>query len=160
MRIAIAAVGRLKAGPETDLCRRYLERARKTGSGLGLKGFDVHEVPEGAGATTALRQKAEAEALTSCLPARAETIVLDERGDLVDSAEFAALLRKRADAGLQDLVLVIGGPDGLGEGLRNGASRSIALGRMTWPHQIARVLLAEQLYRATTLLAGHPYHRA
>ena len=160
MRIAIAAVGRLKAGPETELCRRYLDRARKTGSGLGLKGFDVHEVPEGAGATAALRQKSEADALMLSLPARAETIVLDERGDLLDSAEFAAHLRKRADAGLQDLAIVIGGPDGLGEGVRQGASRLIAFGRMTWPHQIVRVLLAEQLYRATTLLAGHPYHRA
>ena len=160
MRIAIAAVGRLKAGPETDLCRRYLDRARKTGSSLGLKGFDVHEVPEGAGATVALRQKAEAEALATHLPPRVETIVLDERGDLLDSPEFAALLRKRADAGLQDLAILIGGPDGIGEELRQAASRTIALGRMTWPHQIARVLLAEQLYRATTLLAGHPYHRA
>ncbi len=160
MRIAIAAVGRLKAGPETELCRRYLDRARKTGSGLGLKGFEVYEVPEGAGATAALRQKAEGEALLSHLPVRAETIVLDERGDLLDSAEFAAHLRKRADAGIQDLAILIGGPDGLGEAVRQGASRVIAFGRMTWPHQIVRILLAEQLYRATTLLAGHPYHRA
>lgn len=160
MRIAIAAVGRLKAGPETELCRRYLDRARKTGSGLGLRGFDVHEVPEGVGATATLRQKAEGEALLSHLPARAETIVLDERGDLLDSAEFAAHLRKRADSGIQDLAILIGGPDGLGQAVRQGASRVIAFGRMTWPHQIVRILLAEQLYRATTLLAGHPYHRA
>lgn len=160
MRIAIAAVGRLKAGPETELCRRYLERARKTGGGLGLKGFDVYETPEGAAATVALRQKAEAEGLLAQLPPRAEILALDEGGELLDSAAFADHLRKRADAGTQDLAILIGGPDGIAEAVRQAAGRTIAFGRMTWPHQIVRVLLAEQLYRATTLLAGHPYHRA
>jgi 23S rRNA (pseudouridine1915-N3)-methyltransferase len=160
MRIAIAAVGRLKAGPETELCRRYLDRARKTGASLGLKGFDVHEIAEGAGGNAALRQKAEAEGLLAGLAPRAEIVALDERGDLLDSAEFAAHLRKRADAGTQDLAVLIGGPDGLSDQLRGEASRLIAFGRMTWPHQMVRVLLAEQLYRATTLLAGYPYHRA
>lgn len=160
MRIAIAAVGRLKAGPERELCHRYLERARKVGNGVGLKGFEVHEVPEGLGATAALRQKAEADALSATLSPRVEIVALDEGGELLDSAAFADHLRKRADAGTQDLAILIGGPDGLGETVRRAAARTIAFGRMTWPHQIARMLLAEQLYRATTLLAGHPYHRA
>ena len=159
MEISIVAVGRLKAGPERDLCARYLDRARKGGKALGFRGFAVQEIPESRAARSADRIAAETASIMTLLPG-GRTICLDECGELLDSGAFAADLSRASSNGISRIVFVLGGPDGLGDRLKSRADRQFSLGRLTWPHQIARILLAEQLYRATTILSGHPYHRA
>lgn len=160
MDVVIVAVGRLKAGPESELCARYLERARGAGRELGLGGFSVRELPEARAPRAEERKAREGEALLQALAGADRIACLDPAGDSLDSEQFAQLLRQAADAGRRRLAFVIGGADGLAEPVLAGADRRIAFGRLTWPHQIARLLLAEQLYRAATILSGHPYHRA
>jgi 23S rRNA (pseudouridine1915-N3)-methyltransferase len=157
MEISILAVGRLKSGPESELCARYLERARKTGRGLGFRGFAVHEVPESHAARTAERIGHEAGVLLHACPRGGRTLCLDSEGDLIDSEGFAAGL---SAASTPHTTFLIGGPDGLSDKVKASADRLISFGRVTWPHQIVRILLAEQLYRTMTILSGHPYHRA
>ncbi len=158
MRITIAAVGRLKAGPERDLAERYLDRINKAGRALSLS-VAVREVPESRAATAPARKDQEAAAIRAALPAAAVVVALDEHGDALDSRAFAAKLANWRDAGAADLVFVIGGADGLGDDLLKAAAARMAFGRLTWPHQLVRLLLAEQVYRAVTILSGHPYHR-
>lgn len=159
MQVAILAVGRLKAGPESELCERYLDRARKSGRPLGFRGFEVQELAEARAARAADRIAAEAAALQAAW--RGGTMVcLDAEGDLADSAGFAAALQDAAATGTARTTFVIGGPDGLAGELLAASDRRLSFGRLTWPHQIVRLLLAEQIYRAMTILAGHPYHRA
>jgi 23S rRNA (pseudouridine1915-N3)-methyltransferase len=160
MDVSVLAVGRLKAGPESELCTSYLERAQAAGRGLGLRGFQVKEFPESRAARTADRIAQEEEALVAALERGGRSICLDERGDLVDSETFAAEIGRAAAAAAPRIAFVIGGPDGLGDRVRGLSDRRISFGRVTWPHRLVRVLLAEQLYRATTILSGHPYHRA
>ena len=150
----------MKAGPERELCDRYFERARKAGSKLGLRGFLVDELQEARAARAQDRVAAEETALLSRLREADRVIALDAGGDLVDSDAFAKDLAKGAAGSVARTIFLIGGPDGLGRRLLDRSCRRLSLGRMTWPHQIARILLAEQLYRATTILSGHPYHRA
>jgi 23S rRNA (pseudouridine1915-N3)-methyltransferase len=159
MEIAILAVGRMKAGPESDLFTRYLERSRKAGGKLGLKGFSVHEVPESRAGRAAERLAQEEGALIGRLPPVGRTICLDAAGELIDSEGFAEGLRSDAAAGVPRSVFVIGGADGLGGKALSLADRRLSFGRMTLPHQLVRILVAEQLYRAVTMLSGHPYHR-
>lgn len=160
MDVVIEAVGRLKAGPERELCGRYLERARKSGRSLGLRGFIVEEVTESRATRAKDRIAEEGRTLANHLQKDDRIVCLSADGDLTDSDAFAALLAKDAERAVARTVFVIGGADGLGDGLRARADRTMSFGRMTWPHQLARILLAEQLYRATTILSGHPYHRA
>ncbi|MDR3375787.1 MAG: 23S rRNA (pseudouridine(1915)-N(3))-methyltransferase RlmH [Ancalomicrobiaceae bacterium] len=160
MRILIAAVGRLKAGPERDLADRYLDRAVKTGRPLGLNRLDVREISEGRAVRPDDRKAEEAAELLALIPADAEVVVLDEGGRSTTSEGFADFIASARDRGVADLVFAIGGPDGHGPALKARAKSTLAFGAMTWPHQIVRVLLAEQIYRATTILSGHPYHRA
>jgi 23S rRNA (pseudouridine1915-N3)-methyltransferase len=160
MDVTIAAVGRLKAGPERELCERYLERARKCGKALGLRSFTVEETAESRAARPKDRIAEEERGLLSRLRPDDLLVCLDVEGTLTDSNAFAASLAKDATRAAPRVVFVVGGADGLGDGLRARAARTMSFGRMTWPHQIARILLAEQLYRATTILSGHPYHRA
>jgi len=155
MRIQVAAVGRLKAGPELDLWTDYTARFRKTGKALGLPEIELTEVEDrlGKGMT------AEGDLLGRVLPKTAYVVALDERGQMLTSPEFAALLAGRRDSA-QDLSFVIGGADGIDPVLRDRADLLISFGKMVWPHMLVRVMLAEQLYRAATILAGGPYHRA
>ncbi len=155
----MCAVGRLKAGPERDLAARYLDRAAKAGPALGLTGFDVVELSESRAARTDARRDEEAAALGSHIPAGAALVVLDERGSAMTSEAFAGRVAKFRDAGRSALAVAIGGPDGHGEALRARADLVLAFGPMTWPHQLVRIMVAEQLYRAVTLMSGHPYHR-
>lgn len=159
MQILVAAVGRLKSGPERDLAARYLDRAAKAGPRVGLTGFQVREVAEGRASSAASRQAEEVAALLGTLPAGAARIVLDERGPPIGSRDFADFLGRERDGGRAATVLLIGGPDGHDPSIRDGAGLVLSFGAMTWPHQLVRVMLAEQLYRAVTLLSGHPYHR-
>lgn len=155
MRVAVCAVGRLRAGPEADLIADYLDRFGKTGRALGLGPAQVLEVEDKKGGG----MEAEAALLGRAVPAGAVLVALDERGAELSSPEFAARLAGWRDAGRGDVAFVIGGADGLAPGLRARADFSLSFGRMVWPHMLARVMLAEQLYRAATILAGGPYHR-
>ena len=156
MRVTVAAVGRLRAGPEATLIADYLDRFGKTGRALGLGPAVVAEVEDKKGGG----MEAEAALLARAVPAGAVLVCLDERGAELNSPEFAARLAAWRDTGRGEVAFVIGGADGLAPGLRAQADFSLSFGRMVWPHMLARVMLAEQLYRAATILAGGPYHRA
>lgn len=160
MRLMIAAVGRMKSGPERELADRYLERLARSGAALGLDYAGVLEHAESRSAGAVERKRDEAARLLAGLPEKTLIIALDETGRVSSSEEFAADLARLRDEGTRDLAFVIGGADGLDPELRSRARLVLSLGRMTWPHQIARILLAEQIYRATTILSGHPYHRS
>lgn len=156
MRVHLCAVGRLRAGPERDLVNDYLQRFDRTGRALALGPASEHEVEDRKNAGMA----AEAELLARAVPAGAVLVVLDERGKLMSSPDFAAQLGRWRDGGRQDVTFVIGGADGIDPGLRARADLAISFGAMVWPHMLVRVMLAEQLYRAAAILAGTPYHRA
>lgn len=155
MRIDILAVGRLKKGAEAELVADYLDRFAKQGRSLGLPSVGVIEVEDKRGGGMA----AEADLLSRAIPAGAALVMLDERGEQPTSPEFAARIAQYRDAA-RDLCFVIGGADGLLPQLRDRADWQISFGRMVWPHLLVRVMVAEQLYRAATILAGSPYHRA
>ncbi|MDQ0326438.1 23S rRNA (pseudouridine1915-N3)-methyltransferase [Rhodopseudomonas julia] len=159
MQIFVLAVGRMKAGPEADLAARYLERVGKGGRSVGISGISVREIAESS-ASRADDRKAEEAASLKKLAAGYPIVALDETGRNLSSEDFAGLIGGEAEKGVSGLCLVIGGPDGLDPSLREEAIAAIAFGRMTWPHKLARAMLAEQVYRAVTILSGHPYHRA
>ncbi|BDA86607.1 ribosomal RNA large subunit methyltransferase H [Aureimonas sp. SA4125] len=160
MRLTVAAIGRMKSGPERELADRYIGRLGKSGGPLGLDFAGLSEYPESRAGTVAERKRDEAVRLVAGLADKTVLVVLDETGKTLSSEGFAAELAQLRDEGVRDLALLIGGPDGLDPELRARARLVLSLGRMTFPHQIARMLLAEQIYRATTILSGHPYHRA
>ena len=159
MRVLVIAVGRLKQGPERELAQRYHERFEDTGRKLGFRGLTVHELPESRARDAATRIAEEAAAISALIPDNAVLAVLDERGDNLDSAGFSRQLGRWRDESAGDMIFVIGGADGLSPELRRKAKLRLAFGAATWPHQMVRVMLLEQLYRAATILAGHPYHR-
>ncbi|MFD1880831.1 23S rRNA (pseudouridine(1915)-N(3))-methyltransferase RlmH [Paracoccus pacificus] len=154
MRIVVIAVGRLRAGPEQVLVDDYLDRFAKTGRALGLPAAQVIEVDDRKGGGMA----AEAVLIGRAIPDGAAIVVLDERGTQPTSPEFAGRLAGWRDQA-RDVALIIGGADGIAPELRARADLAISLGRMVWPHMLVRVMLAEQLYRAATILSGSPYHR-
>lgn len=156
MRVTIIAVGRQRAGPEAALVADYLGRFDRTGRPLGIGPARLVEIEGKRGGGPV----AEAGLIDAAIPKGALLGVLDERGAALSSPEFAARLRGWADSGARDLALAIGGADGLDPALRDRADLAISLGRMVWPHLLVRAMLAEQLYRAATILAGGPYHRA
>ena len=158
MRIHIAAVGRMKQGPERELVARYLERAGQSGRPLALTGFEVAELPESRASSAAARKAEEAKALHAALP-EGVVVALDERGKSLSSEAFAKQLARWRDDSRPAVSLVIGGADGLDPGFTGNADLVLSFSPLTWPHQLVRIMLAEQLYRATTILSGHPYHR-
>ena len=160
MRLTIAAVGRSRESPEQALTDLYVERARAMAPKLGISKLELVIVDTSRAASADARMKDEAEKIGRKLPIAAHRIVLDEVGRAMSSEAFAKRLRQLADAGTRDLVFVIGGPDGLATSLRDGAEERLAFGPQTWPHLMARAMLAEQIYRAFAILSGHPYHRA
>jgi len=159
MRIVIAAVGRLKQGPERDLAERYRKRAADAGRSLGLADFEVVEIKESRADNVERRMLEESIAIANIIPDRSVTVILDERGESVSSASFAGHLQGWRADGRTAAVFIIGGADGLAPSLRSKANLALAFGAATWPHQLARIMLLEQLYRAVTILSGHPYHR-
>jgi 23S rRNA (pseudouridine1915-N3)-methyltransferase len=160
MRLIIAAVGRLKDGPERALFEKYRDRFEPLGKRLGLAPVTWHEIGESRAADTAKRREEEGAALLKLVRDAEFLIALDERGKHLTSETFAKTLAKTRDGGAKAAGIVIGGPDGLSQSVRDAARLQIAFGAMTLPHQLVRVVLAEQLYRAATILSGHPYHRA
>ncbi len=151
MRITLAAVGRSKPGPARDLYEHYAGRLQWP---LTLK-----EVEERRRLPPAALQEREGDLLLAALPAGARVVALDEGGKALTSKAFAALIGGWRDQGQRDVAFVIGGAEGLAPAVRRAADRILAFGPMTWPHMLVRALLLEQLYRAQTILAGHPYHR-
>ena len=158
MRLAIAAVGRMKSGPERDLVSRYLDRAVASGKPLALTGFDVFELNESRAGSAAARKVEEAKGLRAAL-SEGILVTLDERGKSIGSEAFANLLQRWRDEGRPAVSFVIGGADGIDPDFVRSADMSLSFSPMVWPHQLVRIMLAEQLYRATTILSGHPYHR-
>lgn len=151
MRITIAAIGREPAGPIRDLFEDYRQRSAWP--------IRLVEIAPRRRLPPERRLAEEAEQLLHALPAGALMVALDEHGRQLDSVTFARQLGRWRDRGESDLAFLIGGPDGLAASVLNRAAALLALGPMTWPHRLVRVMLAEQLYRARSILAGHPYHR-
>lgn len=154
MQVKIAAVGRLRGGPEAALVSDYLSRIDKIGRPVGIGPAGVQEVEAKKGGMAA-----EAVLLEKAVEGTRPLIVLDERGKLLSSPEFAEKLGAWRDDGAQVVTFVIGGADGIDPALRAKADFALSFGRMVWPHMLVRVMLAEQLYRATSILTGSPYHR-
>lgn len=159
MRLSVHAVGRMKAGPERDLAERYFGRLGKAGPAIGLDFAGVSEIAESRARSTDERRREEASSL-DLHRGDAALFLLDERGRNLTSEEFGRRIGDLRDNGRRQLVFAIGGPDGHDESSRSAADLVLSFGAQTWPHQLARVMLAEQLYRAVTILSGHPYHRA
>ena len=157
MKLHICAVGRMRAiDAERAIFDDYVTRFNRTARPLGLGPLTEHEVEDRKGGGMA----AEADLLARAVPSGALLVTMDERGAVMSSPEFAAQLAKWQGDGRQDVAFVIGGADGIAPVLRAKADASLSFGRMVWPHLLVRVMLAEQLYRAATILGGGPYHRA
>ena len=159
MRLVVVSIGRLKQGPERELAERYRERFGDISRKLGFRGLEIHEIPESRARDAATRISKEAAAISAAIPDKSVLVALDEHGDNIDSAAFARHLGRWRDEGLANTIFAIGGADGLSPDLRRKAKLCVAFGAATWPHQMVRVMLLEQIYRAATILAGHPYHR-
>ena len=160
MRLIVISIGRLKQGPERELTERYRERFDDIGRKLGFRGLEIHEIPESRARDAPTRIAEEAAAISAAIPAKSVLVALDERGDNIDSAAFARHLGRWRDEQVASTIFMIGGADGLSPDLWRKAKLRIAFGSATWPHQMVRFMLLEQIYRAATILAGHPYHRA
>jgi 23S rRNA (pseudouridine1915-N3)-methyltransferase len=160
MRVVVMAIGRLKQGPERELAERYRERFDDIGRKLGFRALQIHEIPESRARDAATRIAEEAAAISALIPEKSAMVALDERGQSIDSTAFARHLGRWRDESVANTFFLIGGADGLSPDLRRKAKLSVAFGAATWPHQMVRVMLLEQIYRAATILAGHPYHRA
>ncbi|HET6322506.1 MAG TPA: 23S rRNA (pseudouridine(1915)-N(3))-methyltransferase RlmH [Hyphomicrobium sp.] len=159
MRFTVAAIGRLKDA-EHELCGRYAKRFDAAGRPLGLGPLKISELNESRAATAEARKADEASRLIKAAGAASELVVLDEGGKTFSSQAFATWIAQRRDGGCRALAFLVGGPDGHGPEALAGAALKLSLGPMTLPHGLARAVLVEQLYRVTTILAGHPYHRA
>lgn len=155
MRLHICAIGRIRKGPERALIDDYITRFDRTGRALSLGPCLEHEIDDRKAVTSA----DEARLLDRALPTGSTVIALDERGEMLDSRSFAQFLAGQRDGGTSDLAFVIGGADGLDPSIRDRAHKLVSFGRMVWPHMLVRVMLCEQIYRASTILAGGPYHR-
>ncbi len=160
MRLIVTAIGRMKHGPERELAERYRKRFDDVARKLGFRSLEIHEIPESRARDAASRSAEEAAAISAVLPANSLVVVLDEHGQNFDSSVFANQLGRWRDAAVGTTTFIIGGADGLSPELRRKAKLAIAFGSATWPHQMVRIMLLEQLYRAATILSGHPYHRA
>jgi 23S rRNA (pseudouridine1915-N3)-methyltransferase len=160
MRIAVIAVGRMKMGPERELAEVYRKRAQATGRALGIREIDIIEIRESRAQDAERRRVEESIAIANVIPERATTVVLDQRGENLDSAALATLLQDWRVEDRAVVCFVIGAADGLAASLLGRAQLKLAFGAATWPHQLARIMLLEQLYRAVSILARQPYHRA
>ncbi|VAW15765.1 23S rRNA (pseudouridine(1915)-N(3))-methyltransferase [hydrothermal vent metagenome] len=160
MRVVIIALGKMKDGPERELVDRYIKRAKPLGRSLGIKDFEIIEIAESSAKSSTTRKLEEAKKILGSIPDDAELIALDESGTYQTSKKFASTMASNIENGTKCLTFVIGGPDGLDQSIRQRAKSILSFSPLTWPHQIVRALLSEQLYRATTILTGHPYHRS
>ena len=159
MQLILAAIGRLKKGPEQDLVARYGDRLTKAGKAIGITQVKTIEIVESRADSAAARKRDEAQSILSRLPDNCTIFAFDERGKSPDSRQFARLINRELEGGSSSLALIIGGPDGLDASLTERADKLVSFGSATFPHQLVRVLVLEQIYRATTILTNHPYHR-
>ncbi|MBO6640198.1 MAG: 23S rRNA (pseudouridine(1915)-N(3))-methyltransferase RlmH [Roseitalea sp.] len=160
MQLIVFAVGRMKNGPERELTGRYLGRLEKAGPSVGLTFSGVTEIAESRAGDADRRKADEGAHCLSLAEDRSTALVaFHEGGKMLSSEDFANWIARQRDDGRKRALFAIGGPDGHARAVLGKADLAISLGRMTWPHQIARILVAEQLYRAASILAGHPYHR-
>ena len=159
MRIVVAAVGRLKSGPEQELVARYAQRLQKSGKPVGITSLDLIEIPESRAGTPDQRKEEEAASLLAKLNSKTHVFAFDERGKNGNSPDFARQIETVLNTGQGDIAFIVGGPDGLAQSLRDQAKQIVSFGKLTMPHQLVRVLVLEQIYRATTILTNHPYHR-
>jgi len=160
MRLLILAVGHARGTSEGALTDDFIARAKNMGRGMGVPDVAVEEIGVSKIRETPKRMQDEAERLAARIPDGAQVVLLDAKGKGMTSTDFAEMIGALRDAGTKHLVFVIGGPDGLGKLPRIKPGRSLAFGPQTWPHLMVRAMLSEQVYRALTILAGHPYHRA
>jgi 23S rRNA (pseudouridine1915-N3)-methyltransferase len=160
MRLIISAVGRLKDGPERALLERYQDRLAPLAKRLGLAPVNWHETGESRAQDAARRREEEGAALMKPLREAEFLVALDVRGNGLGSEAIAGLLAQKRDTGVKAAGIIVGGPDGLSEAVLAAVQLRLSLGAITLPHGLARIVLAEQLYRAATILSGHPYHRA
>lgn len=156
MKLKIVAVGRQRRSPEADLIEDYIDRFNKAGRQFGFNGLTVIEVED----TIGRGKLGEGNALMKAIPDGAYAIAMDERGNAMTSPTFASRLKSLRDRNLPDVCFIIGGAEGLDSGVLARADERLSLGSMVWPHMLARVMIAEQLYRAATILAGSPYHKS
>ncbi len=162
MRLTLCSVGKLGATTENNLVKDYLNRANLTGRGLGITPVELLEVEAKRGAkaaTSALLKAQEADAIRASLNDGGLLITCDEHGEQLTSRQIAGRINTFKDRGERRVTFLIGGADGLDSSLLKASAFSLAFGPQTWPHALVRVMLAEQMYRATTILAGLPYHR-
>lgn len=155
MRVQISAVGRLRNGPEKQLIDDYLTRFTRTGRAYGFSDISITEVEDKKGGG----KETEADLLLATIPKASKIITLDEHGKILSSPQFSQKLSHWRDDAPNCIVFIIGGADGLSEKIKSQASFSISLGKMVWPHMLVRLMLSEQLYRATSIMANNPYHR-
>ncbi len=160
MRLILAAVGKLKDTEERNICDRYTKRLNASGRAIGLGPLDIIELPESRAESVSARKADESVRLLKAISTASVRIALDENGRTMSSDAFAKILSKHADGGAKACAFLIGGPDGHGAESMASADLKLSLGAMTLPHGLARIVLIEQLYRAATILTGHPYHRA
>jgi 23S rRNA (pseudouridine1915-N3)-methyltransferase len=160
VRLLLIGVGRLKAGLERELFERYFKRLTDLARTSGISGVELREIEEGRARRPEDRRAEEAQGILAAAPKGASLVLLDERGAALSSAQWAGQIGKARDGAAPAYALVIGGPDGLDPSMREKAQNVLSFGAMTWPHQLVRVMAAEQLYRSLSILAGHPYHRA
>src|SRR5262249_10284152 len=159
MKLVVAAVGRMRSGPERELSARYRERAPAIRRNLGFRAIEIVEIEASRGRRGQDRIRDEAAGLTAAIPENAAIVALDARGKALSSTDFAERLARWRDRGTPAVTFLIGGADGLAECLRERAELVLAFGGATWPHELVRIMLLEQLYRVMTILSGHPYHR-
>jgi 23S rRNA (pseudouridine1915-N3)-methyltransferase len=160
VRLAVVAIGRVKAGPDRELAERYLQRAAKAGRSLGFKSIEIVELAESRAPRAADRIAEEGVALAKLLNGDVVCVALDGAGVAQSSEAFAVQLGKWRDSGREAAIFIIGGADGLSADIQRRSELTLSFGKATWPHQLVRIMLLEQLYRAVTILSGHPYHRA
>lgn len=160
MQIVLVSVGKLKAGADRELFDRYWDRLQASGKAAGITRVRLVELPESKAGSADARKSDEVRRILKAIGDDAFLIALDETGVHKSSETFAAEIRALAERGVAEVAFVIGGADGHGPGVRARAQAVLSLGRMTMPHGLARIVLAEQLYRAVTILTGHPYHRS
>ena len=159
MKLSLHVVGRMKNGPEKELFERYWKRSISVGKAQGVSSLLVRELNESKAARPRERMAQEGADILKTLDDKAYVIALDERGKTKTSPDFAKIVRQRRDDGQSEMVFVIGGADGLDETVRERANQLLSFGAMTWPHQLVRIMVAEQIYRSFSILAGHPYHK-
>lgn len=159
MRVLVLAVGRLKDA-ESELAERYRKRAAQSGRSLGWRDVEIVEIRESRAAEPDKRRLEESIAIANMIPEGSATVILDERGENLGSVVLAERFQAWRAADIKALVFVIGGADGLAGTVRDAAKLKLSFGSATWPHQLVRIMLLEQIYRVTTILSGHPYHRA